>query len=564
MRPLVNHLLVWSPDPALRASLRERWADHADFTSVSEGPGDWVRADAVLQLSDPTPPSSGPVRLGVAEGRERIVDVAAFERELSTGTIDLARQPGDVGAVAVTETSASVLRSPAGLVPWYVHVRDDLVVVSTRLAWFERHLPFEFGVDAFAHAIATDGISCIGTRTPLADVDCVPVGHLARVELGSGRPATFVDVWHPESLRPARWSRDDADERGVELRDILLRRLHADLDPAGRNLIGMSGGVDSSSLAALAVRAAGLRLDAFTFLPGEQHPSLEEVDSYVRSIGAVVEPSRHWRFHMTEQRSLDSVQSSPAVALPIVHPALSLLPQMAEEGDVAVYTGGEAADDLFAGPFVLGKDWIENISAVQLARSLRRPWYRVPRRYVARQWWEARRGTRTHPLLVPREMETVFRPELRAEYTDWISDLDDLLDRSDHPYRHVLLLFTCDGWLRQNWEVSSELGLRRSFPFWCRETIELAFTTPQRIQALPPKRVIRRGLRDDVPAYNLDRVDKGAWPEKDPATWTAGRVPERTATMLRDDLVGSTPDHLGLSESYTVSTIVASTRPVRR
>ena len=562
MRPLVDHLLVWTPDDDLRSSLWERWGAHDDFTSVSTGPGNWVRCEALLPLSDVAPAWSGGDWLGVAEGRERIVDVVAFTQALRSASVRVRDQPGDVGAVVLTESSASVMRSPAGLVPWYLHVRPDLVVISTRLAWFERHLPFGFAVDALAHAVAVDGISCIGRRSPLADVEAIPVGHLARIELGSGRAAAVTDYWRPESIVPPRWSRDDVVERGAELRDILIRRLHADLDPSGRNLIGLSGGVDSSSLAALAVGAAGLSLDAFTFLPGEDHPSLPEVDSYVRSIEAVVRPSRHWRFHMTEQRSLDCVQSGPAVAMPVPHPALSFVEQMTTEADLVVYTGGEAADDLFAGPFVLGKDWIENVSAVHLARSLRHPWHRVPRRFVARQWWEARRGIRDHPLPVDREMSTVFRSELRDEYSQWVAELDRGLDATDHPSRHLLVLVACDGWLRQNWEVSSELGLRRSFPFWCRETLELSLATPARLQARPPKRIIRSGLRDDVPAYNLERVDKGSWPETDPVRWTAGPVPERTGTMLREEILGTTPDDLDLSDSYTVATIIASTRPV--
>jgi asparagine synthetase B (glutamine-hydrolysing) len=477
----------------------------------------------------------------------------------------MARHPGDISAILITDSGVTVMRSPCGLVPWYIHRGDDgLIVLSTRFVWFQRHLPCRFSFDAFAHALATDGISCIDRRTPLCRVEAVPVGHIVRINSAGINPEAekLIRYWCPEDLTPPRRQPDDGAERGALLRQILIDRLSADLNPNGSNLLGLSGGVDSSCLGALAVGPAQRTVDAFTFLPREDHPAFEEVNRFVRSISDVIRPGRHWRFPMTEQNSLESPQRSPSVGMPVPHPALSHLPAMVAEGDVVVYTGGEAADDLFAGPFVVGKDWIENISLVQLARSLRRPWYGVGRRFVAKQWLDARLNRRRLPFPAASKPDRMFRSEIRDEYREWVSTLQARLKKSDHPYRHLLLFFDFDGWLKQNWEVCSELAVRRSLPFWCRETIELALSTDPRIQALPPKRIIRLGMRGDVPALNLDRPDKGAWSENDSVEWKGGVLPDRLASIVRPDLVGTSPEMMDFGDASMLSVLIASTRPI--
>ena len=64
----------------------------------------------------------------------------------------LAELPGDVGFLLLSRTHGSVVRSAAGLVPWYIHRTTEFVAVSTRLAHFSRLLPNPPGIDALVHA----------------------------------------------------------------------------------------------------------------------------------------------------------------------------------------------------------------------------------------------------------------------------------------------------------------------------------------------------------------------------------------------------------------------------
>jgi hypothetical protein len=67
------------------------------------------------------------------------------------------------------------------------------------------------------------------------------------------------------------------------------------------------------------------------------------------------------------------------------------------------------------------------------------------------------------------------------------------------------------GFLGMHWEVTSSLGVRRSFPFVTRELLELAYEChPAELVGPGTKRLLRAALANDVPAFNLKRPDKAA------------------------------------------------------
>jgi hypothetical protein len=61
-----------------------------------------------------------------------------------------------------------------------------------------------------------------------------------------------------------------------------------------------------------------------------------------------------------------------------------------------------------------------------------------------------------------------------------------------------------------NWEACSTLGIRRSFPFFNREVLELAYEChPAELYGPGTKKLLRAALHNDVPSRNLYRQDKG-------------------------------------------------------
>jgi len=101
-------------------------------------------------------------------------------------------------------------------------------------------------------------------------------------------------------------------------------------------------------------------------------------------------------------------------------------------------------------------------------------------------------------------------PELRIEYRDWLERRRRDAARDDRPHGYLALRAEADGFVAMNWEAASTLGVRRSFPFFNREVLELAFQChPAELVGPGPKKLLRTALRHDVPAVNLGRADRG-------------------------------------------------------
>jgi hypothetical protein len=75
---------------------------------------------------------------------------------------------------------------------------------------------------------------------------------------------------------------------------------------------------------------------------------------------------------------------------------------------------------------------------------------------------------------------------------------------------YLAMFLERQGFLGMHWEVTSSLGVRRSFPFVTRELLELGFEChPSELVGPGTKRLLRAALAGDVPAVNLERPDKG-------------------------------------------------------
>ena len=75
---------------------------------------------------------------------------------------------------------------------------------------------------------------------------------------------------------------------------------------------------------------------------------------------------------------------------------------------------------------------------------------------------------------------------------------------------YLAMFLERQGFLGMHWEVTSSLGVRRSFPFVTRELLELGFEChPSELVGPGTKRLLRAALAGDVPAINLERPDKG-------------------------------------------------------
>ena len=184
-----------------------------------------------------------------------------------------------------------------------------------------------------------------------------------------------------------------------------------------------------------------------------------------------------------------------------------------------VLFGGEFADEVCGSAFTV-PDWARHTSLVRLLMdsqiALKDP--RAIARW-ARYRFALLRGR--EPLPFPRElleMDLVrnkpldlFHPAVREEYLTWWERKRKELREDTDPWRHLAMeSATLDPFVPMNWEACSALGIRRSFPFFNREVLELAYEChPAELYGPGTKKLLRAALHNDVPSRNLYRQDKG-------------------------------------------------------
>ncbi|MEK6328660.1 MAG: asparagine synthase-related protein [Actinomycetota bacterium] len=505
LRPLANLLAVATPDPAELGAVRERIEASGCFDSPwSPAPG---RLLAVSRLPGSTPDGE-PVRaagLAFAQGRDELAvsglgweEVARLVAERPEGLDQL---PGDFGLVHFRPTGeATVVRSAGGLVPFYIAGDGERWTVATTLANVLRFHTEELGLDPLVNAILTSGYDAApDRRTFVAGVRLLGRGEYVR--LGPGRPA-FGRWWDPREGVMPQASGDHAER----LRTALLGTLERELDPAGNNLLALSGGVDSSAVGALAAGTLGRDVSTLTVLSDDEAARARDL-RYVDALTEAVGFRRRTVVTVDRERRL-AILDEPRVPFHVPQPYLCLLRSVTSESPASVLVGGEFADHTVGSALTL-RDWARHTTLRGLWGSRRA----LPTgRADVRRWfaYRLRRTLRRPPVPWPPELPDLVRPELRDEYRDWLRDRQRAAARDDGPMPYLAMFLERQGFLGMHWEVTSSLGVRRSFPFVTRELLELGFEChPSELVGPGTKRLLRAALAADVPAVNLERPDKG-------------------------------------------------------
>ena len=377
------------------------------------------------------------------------------------------------------------------------------------------------GLDPLLNAIWTSGSEAAPDhRTFVAGALVAGRGEYVRL---SGALPVFARYWDPRrGVRPR-----PAPDHAPRLRSALLRTLERDLDPEGGNLLTLSGGVDSSSIGALAAGVLGREVSTLTTLPVDDGPRARNL-RYIDALDGAVGFHKRTEVILDAERRLTLLQDA-GVPFHVPQPFLCLLPAVAREQPVSVIVGGELADQTVGSTGLL-YDWARHTTLTGLWRTRRRlptgprdlrPWlaYRVRRRVMHRV-----------RVPFPGELPPPVRAELRAEYDEWLDRRVAAAARDRGPMPYLAMYLERHGFLGMHWEVTSALGIRRCLPFVTREVLELAFEChPSELVGPGSKRLLRDALREDVPALNLERPDKGTSPQ----------APDRVSRRWRGEIPGA-------------------------
>jgi asparagine synthetase B (glutamine-hydrolysing) len=556
--PLANLFAVHRDDPSVLAAIAADLETSGEFAHVWRPAPGWVAATAPLPGGEPDSAAVRASGFAFAEGRdlvegpwpaarsERLADAA---ERADVAPERLASIPGDFGFVRFRrDGGATVVRSCGGLAPFYLWQSGRDLAVSTRLGDLVRYLPEEPRLDPLVNAAWTMGYAVfLNRRTFLTDVTILDRGRAALLQ--PGRTATFQQYWHPRVKRLERPSAARTAEHASQLRTLLIEKLRRDLDPVDGNLLTLSGGVDSSSLAALAVGVVGRRVWTWSLLPGPKDLFDREM-SYIAPLLRRFNIERTWWFRLWYSTAIvELLHDAPRVVFHVIHPALCALPAIVREAPVRVLFGGEFADEI-CGSGGTTPDWAAHTSLLRLFSSV----WKLPSGPKDILRWGKHRAlelARRPVLPLPGSLAAFIRPQIREEYADWHDQRRRDAARDRQERRFLALCTETAGFVTMNWEAASAVGVRRSFPFLNREILELAFEChPSELVGPGPKKLLRAALRDDVPAANLYRGDKGGWGHR----LHAGSVefntslPEVLRTVVRDEWMEAVPSTAGPSD----------------
>lgn len=517
MPSLANLVAIRDADPSRLAAVRAHLESSEEFAAVWSPAESWVSALSPLPGGPPADPLVTRAGFAVVEDQAALFGSptqagrlrSVVERLADPGR-RLAEIAGDFGFVFWDEIGGmTAARSCGGRVPLYYREEGTRFALATRITDLARFAFPNPVIDPLVAALwAVTRGHFPDRRSPVEGVEALPRGSILRA--GRGRTPRRETYWSPvrEKVDPA--TVEAAESHAEELREILLRTLERELWPGEGNLLTLSGGVDSSSLAVLAAETLGRDLWSWSFLP-QKKESYEREMAYIAPLSKKLGISRQWQTIFRPGIRVELIRRGPPLLFPILHPALCSLPALCRQAEIRVLFGGEFADEIVGSRHLTLPDWLSATSAWSLMASAGR-WPNGPRdglRWLSSRWreWHARPSLPLRP-----ELPEFIRRKVREEYAEWRQTLLREQAGRLHSRRYLELRSRDDGFLGMNWEACSTLGVRRFFPMFSREILELAFRChPRELVGPGDKRLLRRALRDIVPARYLSRKGKESW-----------------------------------------------------
>jgi asparagine synthase (glutamine-hydrolysing) len=398
---------------------------------------------------------------------------------------------------------------------FYAHDGGTLTFASelTALCAGTRH-GWDLDPAAVEHLVMVGYVA--GPSTILQGPRQLPPGHMLTWERASRR-VEVTRYWSPPPV--AGGGRVDADQLASEVSDHLhaavRSRMIADV-PVG---VFLSGGIDSTLVAALAARqsAAGLR----TFTVGYDTGTVDEREPARRSARAI--GAEHHELVLTaEDVARRAPQLFATIDQPLADQSLVAAHALAEcaRHHVKVVVGGEGADELFAGYprylWLARASQLHRVVPARLSAAAERTLGRLP---------DGRRQRRLRALLAPgstgeRQLTWVTdgRRELRPHVygrrlrgaTDGLAILGGAGDAAEDGASAVIradqLGWLPDDVLAKADRASMLVSLEVRTPYLSRSLTELAVSLPLRCHAhRQGKLLLRRVLEEVLPGAGAGR-----------------------------------------------------------
>lgn len=544
LSPLADVLAVRCVSAEETRLVRAKLLSAQYFDVVWQPHPSWLVATRALPLCTPDDDVVRRNGLVFVEGRDRVEQSAAkrqsraeriteFSQDFRREPPQIADIPGDVTVLRFDASGTVTLaRSCGGRVPLYVARSAGRTAIATRLKLLSDHVLPDAVLDPLASLQWMTTAVFPDCRSPLRDVIGLPRGTFAVIE--DGKCTTPTSYWHPQRASSRRPSAYIVGEHQAELRTHLVQHLEREIDPDGRNLLSLSGGVDSSSLLALCHGVLRRSTSTWSLIPPPWGRTRDRDLHYINTIREHCGVTRSWEREYTVDTWNELIHQSPLGPAPSFPPTIQALETVRNEADTCVYVGGEFADEI-CGSRLTAPDWAEATSSLRLLATTG-CW---PKRWGGlRQWAQLRIAMhrKKAPAGEAAWTPSFLPPELQTEHQDWIDQADSRAYADDGINRHLYNEIRNRDFTAMNWEGTAYHGIRRCLPFCTREVFELALRTHPSERVGPGyKRLLRGALRDDVPHAHLMRPDKGTFQLSDEKL----RADSSTLELERDDLWGT-------------------------
>jgi asparagine synthase (glutamine-hydrolysing) len=366
------------------------------------------------------------------------------------------------------------------------------------------------------------GESDQGGDTLLEEIRQIPAGHFMEVPLDHPFAANPRCYWKPSLDRPLDISFDDAANKVRELfLESMSLHLRSDV-PVG---VALSGGIDSSSIAAAMRHLLGPKLEvhAFSFIASDPEINEERwIDLLGRSTGAVIHKVRAKPEEL--EHDLDALiasQDEPFGSTSIY--AQYRVFQMAHEKGIKVMLDGQGADEILGG--------YQYFLAARLASLVRQGNWTGAAAFLRKSSTSPGIGmmwllSRSADHLLPENLKQVARRAIGRDLVPAWMDGSWFADRGIVPrsangrnghgvLRHQLLETLTDTslphLLRYEDRNSMNFSIESRVPFLTPRLVDFMLSLPEQYVVAPDgtsKAVFRKAMRGIVPDEILNRRDK--------------------------------------------------------
>jgi len=413
-------------------------------------------------------------------------------------------------------------RDPFGIKPLYYRVGGGMLSFASELKALLRDpsFPRDIDFDAVEAFLAFNSIPA--PLTIFTHARKLPPGHLLCWEGGEPRLERYA---RPQPVPAEEVRRESAAELAAELRDRLRDSVRAHLIadvPVG---VLLSGGIDSSALAALAAEESSHRVSTFSI--GFEERSFDELER------ARLVARRYGTDHHELILRPDAADLLPRLAETFDEPFADssalptyLVSELAA-GQVKVVLSGEGGDELFGGYYTYVADllapWLGPAAA-----ALRPAVERLPSssRKVSLEYRAKRfaRGATLPALERHHAWKEIFSADARAELMDGgrvgADPLDVYRDRyaeteGAEPLARLqdvdTAVYLVDDLLVKTDRASMAHSLEARVPFLDPAPAELALALPTRhkVRGLSKKRLLRRAVAPLVPGQIINARKQG-------------------------------------------------------